>query len=482
MPLGMPKRVVVKGSRGIFFDQVASRFVGSVLPSKVAARCFDAKSQYGFTYSVIVQRVLTSRKAIHCGRRAGVPEGTPSFLSRERTWSSFKVGMVLWLVLDISDDEKERESFAALDSIVQRLALHKRDQMSDADDGGERVPDDDEWYGEKWLQQGGSTLYVSLIGDGLSGKGDRVTLRSLDLLAAILEPVALYAPVLNVVPLVLGGEKKRDENEASLMPIVRDLIDDGSRGKHADEGIEIVKGKASSNAASKVVLYHPEDAGPSAKELVQKQIGIPRKVADTVLLHRVPGVWLSKEKSKGKSVQFMEECEKIGSRVVHGAEKQMKDADLQFRNVAVGGTFDRLHAGHRLLLGATALVATENIFVGITSDKLLAKKKAPELLETYEQREAAALEYMKQVNPWVNLSSSPLTDPNIPPLCATVEDFDAIVVSEETVIGAEQINMTRKGLGFHPLVIVVVGLLTSSPQFQVGSKLSSSELRVKESQ
>ena len=39
---------------------------------------------------------------------------------------------------------------------------------------------------------------------------------------------------------------------------------------------------------------------------------------------------------------------------------------LQFSSVAVGGTFDRLHAGHRLLLAATALVATRNVFVGIT--------------------------------------------------------------------------------------------------------------------
>lgn len=42
---------------------------------------------------------------------------------------------------------------------------------------------------------------------------------------------------------------------------------------------------------------------------------------------------------------------------------------LVFNTVAVGGTFDRLHAGHRLLLAATALVARKHIFVGITGKK-----------------------------------------------------------------------------------------------------------------
>lgn len=39
---------------------------------------------------------------------------------------------------------------------------------------------------------------------------------------------------------------------------------------------------------------------------------------------------------------------------------------LRFRRVAVGGTFDRLHAGHELLLAAAALIASEKVYVGIT--------------------------------------------------------------------------------------------------------------------
>jgi pantetheine-phosphate adenylyltransferase len=148
---------------------------------------------------------------------------------------------------------------------------------------------------------------------------------------------------------------------------------------------------------------------------------------------------------------------------------------LQFRNVAVGGTFDRLHAGHRLLLAATALVATEGIYVGVTADKLLINKRNKELLEPYDVREAAAVEYMQRINPKVMVAAGALVDPKVPPLAATSADFQAIVVSEETISGAEEINYVRKSLGFDPLVIVVVGLIGRATG--AGGKLSSTDLR-----
>ena len=47
---------------------------------------------------------------------------------------------------------------------------------------------------------------------------------------------------------------------------------------------------------------------------------------------------------------------------------------LQFEHVAVGGTFDRLHAGHRILLAATALVSTRHVYIGITSEALASSR------------------------------------------------------------------------------------------------------------
>ena len=150
------------------------------------------------------------------------------------------------------------------------------------------------------------------------------------------------------------------------------------------------------------------------------------------------------------------------------------DGPLLFRRVAVGGTFDRLHAGHRLLLAATALVTTDRVFVGITDDKLLWNKKNRDLLESYDVRARNATDYIQRVNPKVEVMAGPLTDPKTPPIAATEADFDAIVVSEETIHGAEEINFVRRSLGFAPLVIVVVGLISAAAS---GPKLSSTDLR-----
>jgi phosphopantetheine adenylyltransferase len=63
----------------------------------------------------------------------------------------------------------------------------------------------------------------------------------------------------------------------------------------------------------------------------------------------------------------------------------------------------------------------------------------------------------------------------VPPDCATDASYDAIVVSEETLPGAEEINRVRSGLGFAPLVVVVVGVLHA--RGGGGAKLSSTDLR-----
>ena len=158
-----------------------------------------------------------------------------------------------------------------------------------------------------------------------------------------------------------------------------------------------------------------------------------------------------------------------------------RNSTLSFETVAVGGTFSQFHAGHRLLLGATALVASRRVFIGIASDKLLENKAGRDKLEAYDTRAARAVAYTEAVSRGSlrgAVTAGPLTAADEPPLCATEENFDAIVVSEETVGGALWINEVRRAAGWHELVIVVVGLLLAKGDGDAGGvKISSSDLR-----
>jgi len=151
----------------------------------------------------------------------------------------------------------------------------------------------------------------------------------------------------------------------------------------------------------------------------------------------------------------------------------------KFKKVALGGTFDRLHDGHKVLLNKAAQIATEEVLVGITTPGMLKNKKYSELIESLEVRSNNTENYLKSVNPNIRITIAPLTDPSGP--AVSRKDLDALVVSEETKIGGQIINEKRVELGFKPLELVLVDTVANqkglNPQ---DPKLSSSSLREKE--
>lgn len=58
-----------------------------------------------------------------------------------------------------------------------------------------------------------------------------------------------------------------------------------------------------------------------------------------------------------------------------GDPEQDPDATLpEFLDVAVGGTFDRLHGAHRLLLSACCLLARRRLLAGVADGDLLRRE------------------------------------------------------------------------------------------------------------
>ncbi|MHB8633596.1 MAG: pantetheine-phosphate adenylyltransferase [Thermoplasmatota archaeon] len=119
--------------------------------------------------------------------------------------------------------------------------------------------------------------------------------------------------------------------------------------------------------------------------------------------------------------------------------------------VCVGGTFEPLHAGHKAMLRAAAEGATE-LFVGFTASGLQLR---PDRAVSYWPTRARVVERVlrEEMKFQGLLRMAPLLDNDGP---AASEPFDRIVVSPETVPGAEAINRRRRRSRLKALDIRIV--------------------------
>lgn len=128
------------------------------------------------------------------------------------------------------------------------------------------------------------------------------------------------------------------------------------------------------------------------------------------------------------------------------------------KKVAVGGTFDELHRGHKALL-TKAFDVGENVLIGLSSDEFAEKINKPHIVASYEER-LKDLERLLQEHEWsVRAKIIPLNDP----YGVTLEKglVDALVVSKETESIATNINKKRKEKKLPPLQIFVIEMIPS---------------------
>lgn len=112
--------------------------------------------------------------------------------------------------------------------------------------------------------------------------------------------------------------------------------------------------------------------------------------------------------------------------------------------VMVGGTFDPLHDGHRRLISRSFEIAGHagHVTIGLTSDAFAGRKVHP--VRPFEARKEELLEYIREERFAAPYTVIELHDRFGTTLC---DDFDAIVVSEETLPVAHEINQLRKQHG-----------------------------------
>ena len=130
----------------------------------------------------------------------------------------------------------------------------------------------------------------------------------------------------------------------------------------------------------------------------------------------------------------------------------------EFRKVAVGGTFDELHKGHRTLL-MEAFRIGDRVLVGLSSDEFAQKMGKPHKTALYNVRLKELQTFLAKLKVAERAEVIPLNDPFGP----TVTDMDiqALVVSEETKMSAGKINTKRTEAGLKPIKIFSIGMVPS---------------------
>ncbi|KAI0533369.1 cytidylyltransferase [Xylaria digitata] len=185
--------------------------------------------------------------------------------------------------------------------------------------------------------------------------------------------------------------------------------------------------------------------------------------------------------------------------------------------VCLGGTFDHLHAGHKLLLTAAAILlnvpekptaSPARFIIGVTGDELLKRKKYAEFVQSWDLRVTNVIEFLASI---LELSKSGWAKPDVTKKddkvvarfrdgtievhcvvlrdafgpTTTEEEMDVLVVSGETRSGGDAVNARRRELGWHELEIFEVDVLDAEASIDspthtkkdFATKISSTAIR-----
>ncbi|MFX1564165.1 MAG: phosphopantetheine adenylyltransferase [Promethearchaeota archaeon] len=139
---------------------------------------------------------------------------------------------------------------------------------------------------------------------------------------------------------------------------------------------------------------------------------------------------------------------------------------VPYKWAAIGGTFDRLHKGHKTLL-RRAFELGGHVLIGLTTQDMIRHKPDWESIKSYEQREAELQQWLEEEGYSGRYIIRPLHDSYGPAI--TMEELQLIVVSEETCPVAKEINVIRREKGLQLLHIAVLTMVMAEDQTSISS-------------
>jgi pantetheine-phosphate adenylyltransferase len=144
--------------------------------------------------------------------------------------------------------------------------------------------------------------------------------------------------------------------------------------------------------------------------------------------------------------------------------KAPKERDLSrfarpYKLVALGGTFDVLHAGHRQLI-SEAFKIGDVVLIGVTSDQLVATLHKKHQVRSYSSRVRDLNRFLKTQR-WLSRARvTALREPYGP--AARRKKLQALIVSRGTLASGRRLNQLRRRIGLQSLDLHIVDLLRAA--------------------
>jgi len=141
--------------------------------------------------------------------------------------------------------------------------------------------------------------------------------------------------------------------------------------------------------------------------------------------------------------------------------------------VIASGTFDRLHEGHKHFLMSAFNLG--HVYIGLTSDTMIKNNEYSDSIQNYEDRKDKLIQYLSSENKNIGDDYQIIKIDDRLGFAVESMDADAIVVTSDNIMAAEEINDARAEYGLYPLNIIKVELILKD-----NKKISSTDLRREE--